>query len=69
MEGTAFIIAIGAGNTVLIGDSQGRVSVWDGGAAPTRTLYTFTSGVRQMAIGQAGQIFTRCINDSQVYVL
>jgi hypothetical protein len=49
MEGTAMTIAIGAGNTVLIGDSQGRVSAWDGGAAPTRTLYTFTSGVNRMA--------------------
>jgi hypothetical protein len=63
------IIAIGVGNTVLIGDFRGRVSVWDGGAAPTRTLYTFTSGVKEMAIGQAGQIFTRCTDDSQVYVL
>jgi predicted GIY-YIG superfamily endonuclease len=62
-------IAIGAGNTVLIGDGKGRVSVWDGGAAPARTLFTFTSYVEEVAIGQDGRLFVRCSPNLPLYAL
>jgi WD40 repeat protein len=69
MGATVLCIAIGTGNTVLIGDGKGRVSVWDGGAAPARTLHTFTSYVEKVAIGQDGRLFVRCFGQSRIYAL
>jgi hypothetical protein len=60
---------IGAGNTVLIGDFKGRVSAWNGGAAPAHTLSTFTPSVRAVAIGQDGRLFVACRNGHIVYEL
>jgi WD40 repeat protein len=64
--GAVITIAIGAG-TVLIGEREGRVSAWNGGAAPARTLYTFTEPVNGMAIGQDGRLFVTCSSDVDVH--
>jgi WD40 repeat protein len=57
MDFAVWTITRGAGNTVFIGDVKRRVSVWKGGAALARTLYTFASRVSAMAIGQDGRLF------------
>jgi WD40 repeat protein len=75
VEETVLTIAIGAGNTVIIGEGdrdglgEGRVSAWNGGAAPARTLYTYTKDVRMLAIGQDGRLFVACDQDVQVSCL
>jgi WD40 repeat protein len=73
MEEAVWTIAIGAGNTVIIGEGdglcEGRVSAWNGGAAPARTLYTYTEDVHMLAIGQDGRLFVACDQDFQVSCL
>eukprot|EP00037_Helgoeca_nana_P031171 m.394178 g.394178 ORF g.394178 m.394178 type:complete len:76 (-) comp28338_c2_seq3:794-1021(-) len=61
MSCSVLAITIDAGNTLIIGDAKGRVSVWDGGA-PLET------GVRAVAIGQDGRLFVLC-SRTQVYEL
>jgi WD40 repeat protein len=71
-------IAIGAGSTVFIGDVENRVSTWNSGpslhrsrcgAAPVRTLYTFTGCVDTLAIGQDGQLLVTCSGEHEHYEL
>jgi hypothetical protein len=69
MDEAVFTIAIGAGNTVIIGEGEGRVSAWNGGAAPARTLYMSTEDVHMLAIGQDGRLFVMRDHDLQVSCL
>jgi WD40 repeat protein len=69
MPGEVMTIAIGPGSTVLIGDGNNRVSAWSGGAAPVRTVYTSTSCVDVVAIGQDGRVFVKCEFDRKIYEL
>jgi WD40 repeat protein len=77
VDSSVSTISIGAGKTVLIGDVRGRVSVWNGGAAPARTLYTFvptrspgaTRVVAAVAIGQDGRLFVGSYNNVCAYAL
>jgi hypothetical protein len=66
--GTVLTIDIGAGNTVLFG-GEARLCSWGGGAAPVRTLYTFTEITCAVAIGQDGRLFVACYEDPTIYEL